>query len=88
MRMKVWGEISGERHLVGTLETIPGREEQFVYADSYLENETAQPLSVLLPLREEARIRNSMVMFSTVSMMERQIFRKGVRLPLWRKRWR
>lgn len=27
MRMKVWGEISGERHLVGTLETIPGREE-------------------------------------------------------------
>ena len=34
MRMKVWGEISGERHLVGTLETIPGREEQFVYADA------------------------------------------------------
>ena len=32
MRMKVWGELSGERHLVGTLETIPGREEQFVYA--------------------------------------------------------
>lgn len=53
MRMKVWGEISGERHLVGTLEMIPGREEQFVYADSYLENEAAQPLSVLLPLREE-----------------------------------
>ena len=39
MRMKVWGEISGERHLVGTLETIPGREEQFSYAESYLENE-------------------------------------------------
>ena len=53
MRMKVWGEISGERHLVGTLETIPGREEQFSYAESYLENEAAQPLSVLLPLREE-----------------------------------
>ena len=53
MRMKVWGEISGERYLVGTLETIPGREEQFAYADSYLENEAAQPLSVLLPLREE-----------------------------------
>ena len=34
MRMKVWGEISGERHLVGTLETIPGREEQFSYAES------------------------------------------------------
>lgn len=53
MRMKVWGEISGERHLVGTLETIPGREEQFSYAESYLENEAAQPLSALLPLREE-----------------------------------
>ena len=53
MRMKVWGEISGERHLVGTLEMIPGREEQFVYADSYLENEAAHPLSILLPLREE-----------------------------------
>ena len=53
MRMKVWGEISGERHLVGTLERIPGREEQFSYAESYLENEAAQPLSVLLPLREE-----------------------------------
>ena len=53
MRMKVWGEISCERYLVGTLETIPGREEQFAYADSYLENEAAQPLSVLLPLREE-----------------------------------
>lgn len=53
MRMKVWGEISGERYLVGTLETVPGREEQFAYADSYLENEAAQPLSVLLPLREE-----------------------------------
>ena len=53
MRMKVWGEISGERHLVGTLETIPGREEQFSYAESYLESEVAQPLSVRLPLREE-----------------------------------
>lgn len=52
MRMKVWGEISGERHLVGTLEAIPGREEQFSYAESYLESEVAQPLSVLLPLRE------------------------------------
>lgn len=41
MRMKVWGEISGERHLVGTLETIPGREEQFSYAESYLESEVA-----------------------------------------------
>ena len=50
MRMKVWGEISGERHLVGTLETIPGREEQFSYAESYLESEVAQPLSVRLPL--------------------------------------
>ena len=53
MRMKVWGEISGERHLVGTLETVPGREEQFSYVESYLESEVAQPLSVLLPLREE-----------------------------------
>ena len=53
MRMKVWGEVSGERHLVGTLETIPGREEQFSYAESYLESEVAQPLSVRLPLREE-----------------------------------
>ena len=35
------------------METIPGREEQFSYAESYLENEAAQPLSVLLPLREE-----------------------------------
>lgn len=53
MRMKVWGELSGERHLIGTLETIPGREEQFSYAEAYLESEVAQPLSVLLPLREE-----------------------------------
>lgn len=53
MRMKVWGEMSGERHLVGTLEMIPGREEQFSYAESYLESEVAQPLSVRLPLREE-----------------------------------
>lgn len=45
MRMKVWGEMSGERHLVGTLEMIPGREEQFSYAESYLESEVAQPLS-------------------------------------------
>lgn len=53
MRMKVWGEISGERHLVGTLETIPGREERFSYYESYLESEAAQSLSVLLPLQEE-----------------------------------
>lgn len=53
MRMKVWGEISGERHLVGILETVPGREEQFAYCRSYLENKVAQPLSVSLPLREE-----------------------------------
>ncbi len=46
-------DIWRARHLVGTLETIPGREEQFSYAESYLENEAAQPLSVLLPLREE-----------------------------------
>ena len=26
MRMKVWGEMSGERHLVGTLEMIPCRD--------------------------------------------------------------
>ena len=32
----------------------------------------------LANMPEQARIRNSMVMFSTVSMMERQIFRKGV----------
>ena len=48
MRMKVWGEISGERHLVGTLETIPGREEQFSYAelvgDELLRHATASAL--------------------------------------------
>ena len=53
MCMKVWGEISGERHLVGILETVPGREEQFSYCRSYLEDKIAQPLSVSLPLREE-----------------------------------
>lgn len=53
MRMKVWGEIAGERLLVGVLETVPGLEEQFSYEESYLENEAAQPLSVRLPLRQE-----------------------------------
>ena len=52
MRMKVWGEISGERHLVGTLETIPGREEQFSYAEIYLKglryNLHLRPRSVLV----------------------------------------
>lgn len=53
MRMRVWGEISGERLLVGILETVPGREEQFSYEESYLESEASQPLSVRLPLQEE-----------------------------------
>ena len=80
MRMKVWGEISGERHLVGTLETIPGREEQFSYAESYLENEAAQPLSVLLPLREEPFPKRECS--SAIS------FRKEAHSPLWRRRWK
>ena len=83
MRMKVWGEISGERHLVGTLETIPGREEQFSYAESYLESEVAQPLSVLLPLRE-----GQLFLLVKRECSSGISFRKGARLPLWRKRWR
>lgn len=82
MRMKVWGEISGERHLVGTLETIPGREEQFSYAESYLENEAAQPLSALLPLREEPFRSGKRECSSAIS------FRKEAHLPLWRRRWK
>ena len=83
MRMKVWGEISGERHLVGTLETIPGREEQFSYAESYLENEAAQPLSVLLPLREEPFPKRAKRECSSAIS-----FRKEAHSPLWRRRWK
>ena len=56
MRMKVWGEISGVAPpTVWNLgDELPGREEQFSYAESYLENEAAQPLSALLPLRGRA----------------------------------
>ena len=84
MRMKVWGEISGERHLVGTLETIPGREEQFSYAESYLESEVAQPLSVLLPLRGGAAFSCS----SNESVLPESPSGRGRACPLWRKRWR
>jgi len=37
MRMAVFGEIEGERHRVGTLETVPGREEQFSYDSAFSE---------------------------------------------------
>lgn len=53
MVLEVWGEISGAQCLVGRLETIPGREEQFAYASSFLERDKAQPLSISLPLQEE-----------------------------------
>ena len=53
MRMAVFGEIEGERHRVGTLETVPGREEQFSYDSAFSERYLAAPLSVALPFQEE-----------------------------------
>ena len=83
MRMKVWGEISGERHLVGTLETIPGREEQFSYAESYLESEVAPRLSLC-----GCRFGKSPFPARQTRAFFRNLLPEGVRLPLWRKRWR
>ena len=51
MRMAVFGEIEGERHRVGILETVPGREEQFSYDPSFVERFPAAPLSVALPFQ-------------------------------------
>ncbi|WP_302963062.1 HipA domain-containing protein [uncultured Adlercreutzia sp.] len=53
MRMAVFGEIEGKRHRVGTLETIPGREEQFSYDPAFSGRYPAAPLSVSLPFQEE-----------------------------------
>ena len=53
MRMAVFGEIEGERHRVGTLETVSGREEQFSYDSAFSERYQAAPLSVALPFQEE-----------------------------------
>lgn len=53
MRMAVFGEIEGERHRVGILETVPGREEQFSYDPSFVERFPAAPLSVALPFQGE-----------------------------------
>lgn len=82
MRMKVWGEISGERHLVGTLETIPGREEQFSYADPILK---ARSPSLSLC---GCRFGKSPFRLAKPERSSAISFRKGARLPLWRKRWR
>ncbi len=54
MRMAVFGEIKGERHRVGLLETVPGSEEQFTYDPAFCECFPDGPLSVALPVQEES----------------------------------
>lgn len=83
MRMKVWGEISGERHLVGTLETIPGREGASSLTPSPILKARSPSLSLsCFPFGKDPFLLVKRECSSGIS------FRKGARLPLWRKRWR
>ncbi len=50
MKLHVFGEIDGTRHLVGTLQTVPGKEEQFTYSPQFRDSFPQSPLSVALPL--------------------------------------
>lgn len=53
MKLSIFGEIEGERIPVGVLETVPGREEQFTYDQTFIERFPDSPLSVQLPLQPE-----------------------------------
>ncbi|MFR7494275.1 MAG: helix-turn-helix domain-containing protein [Adlercreutzia sp.] len=59
--------------------TIPGREEQFSYAESYLK--TAARLSVCCRFGKSPFEAANRVFF-------RNLLRKEAHSPLWRKRWR
>jgi len=49
LELHVFGEIDGTRHLVGALQTVPGKEEQFTYSSQFLDSFPQCPLSVALP---------------------------------------
>lgn len=52
MKLSVFGEIEGERTLVGTVETAPGSEERFRYDSVFAQSHSRAPLSVALPLQK------------------------------------
>lgn len=53
MRLLIHGEIEGVFCLVGIVETVPGKEEQFSYAADFVEEHPDSDLSVALPVRLE-----------------------------------
>lgn len=53
MRLTIYKDDAGSLITVGTLETLPGVEEQFAYAPEYLASIHAQPISQSLPLGPE-----------------------------------
>lgn len=54
MQLMIYGEISGKRVLVGTLETVPGDQEQFTYDRSFLHEYPGTSLSLSLPPQEDS----------------------------------
>lgn len=54
MQLAIYGEIEGERYRVGSIETIPGYEEQFTYEEEFITHFPQAPLSVSLPTQIKA----------------------------------
>lgn len=54
MKLEVYLYINRADEPVGTIETLPGSGEHFTYAESWLTRENAFPISLSLPLQEEA----------------------------------
>lgn len=52
MKLLVFGEIDGERTLVGTVETASGSEEHFRYDSVFEQRHSRAPLSVALPVQK------------------------------------
>jgi serine/threonine-protein kinase HipA len=49
MKLCIYGEIEGQNYLVGHLETVPEKEEQFSYDKSFMEQWPVAELSIALP---------------------------------------
>lgn len=53
VKLRVCGEISGERVLIGLIETVPGLEERFTYDESFMARFPEAVFSISLPFQRE-----------------------------------
>lgn len=67
MKLLVFGEIDGERTLVGTVETASGSEEHFRYDSVFEQRHSRAPLSVALPVQKTRLIPVQLGFFSKIS---------------------